>query len=159
MAIIGTLSTLSNQCNSNPIKAAISYLLNTNLDSVFEKVEKDKPLEVEIDGRKIFAIFQTYETKPLADANMEGHKKYIDIQYIHKGMEQILVTPSNRIIKDAPYDTEKDLYFPKVADYSNLRLTAGTGCILYPEDLHAPCVSIDAPTSVEKIVIKVAVEQ
>ncbi|MBR8533952.1 YhcH/YjgK/YiaL family protein [Carboxylicivirga mesophila] len=158
MAIIGTLSTLMNQCNNERIKTAINYLLKTNISSVFTTVSAGTPFEVEIDGRRIFAIFQTYETKPIAEAKMEGHQKYIDIQYIHKGTEQILIAPINRIVKDDPYDATKDLYFPKVADYSNIRLATGSGCILYPDDLHAPCISIDAPTKVEKIVIKVAVD-
>jgi len=154
MAITGTLATLSKQ-SSDYFRKALKYLNDTDLEEMFKKVSIDKPLEVEIDGKNIFAIFQTYETKPLSEASMEGHKKYIDIQYIHKGVEQILVTPTTRITKEANYDDKKDVYFPKVVDYSNFRLTAGMGCILYPEDLHAPCISIDAPTKVEKIVIKV----
>lgn len=158
MAILGTIATLARQCSSDSIHTALNYLNETNLSSIFEQVKKDAPIEIEIDGRNVYAIFQTYETKAISEAKMEGHKKYIDIQYLHKGTEQILVSPSNRVVKEAPYDETKDLYFPKVADYSSFRLTAGTGCILYPEDLHAPCISIDAPAKVEKIVIKVAVD-
>ncbi len=158
MALLGSISTLAKQCNNDSIRTALRYLKETDLDSIFKTVKKDAPVEVELDGRTVFAIFQTYETKAVSEAKMEGHKKYIDIQYIHKGMEQILVSPSNRIVKEAPYNETNDLYFPKVADYSSFRLNAGAGCILYPEDLHAPCISIDAPTTVEKIVIKVAVD-
>ncbi|WP_439182609.1 YhcH/YjgK/YiaL family protein [Carboxylicivirga taeanensis] len=158
MAILGSLTTLSKQTGSASIRTALEYLSKTDLSNIFAGVKKDAPVEIEIDGRKVFAIFQTYETKSISEAKIEGHKKYIDIQYIHKGTEQILVAPINRVIKEAAYDATNDLHFPKVADYSSFRLTAGTGCILYPEDLHAPCISIDAPTKVEKIVIKVAVE-
>jgi YhcH/YjgK/YiaL family protein len=157
MAIFGTLSTLSKQSSEN-FKKALNYLENTNLDEIFKEVSVNNPIEVEIDGRRAFAIFQTYETKDISEANMEGHKKYIDLQYIHTGVEQILVAPTSRMVKEGHYDQEKDLHFSKVADYSNFRLTAGMGCILYPEDLHAPCISIDAPSVVEKIVIKIAVE-
>ena len=156
MAITGTLATLYKQ-SSEHFQKALNYLNNTNLEEIFKEVSINKPLEVEIDGRQVFAIFQTYETKAISEAKMEGHKKYIDIQYIHKGVEQILVAPTSRMVKEGDYDSEKDLHFSKVADYSNFRLTAGMGCILYPEDLHAPCISIDAPSVVEKIVIKVAV--
>lgn len=158
MAIIGTLSTIKDQANNTLFQKAINYLSTTDLDSIFEKVSTNKTVEIEIDGRDSFAIFQTYETKPIAEANMEGHKKYIDIQYIHSGVEQILVAPYSRIIKEGKYDKDKDLHFSKVADYSSFRMNAGMACILYPEDLHAPCISIDAPTKVEKIVIKVAIK-
>jgi len=156
MASFGTLDILTNQTNTALFKQCINYLQNTNLDEIFAKVSPDNPIEIEIDGRNTYAIFQTYETKDIANAKMEGHRRYIDIQYIHSGVEQILVSPISRIVKKAEYDKERDLHFPKVADYSNFRLTAGMACILYPEDLHAPCISVDAPSKVQKIVIKVA---
>lgn len=159
MAIIGTLSTLFSQCNAELFGRSLEYLQNTNLDEVFKKVTAGNPVEVEIDGRNAFAIFQTYETKDIEEGKMEGHRHYIDIQYIHKGTEQILIAPVNRITKDDDYDEKRDLYFPKVADYSNLRLCAGMGCVLYPDDLHAPCITVKAPSMVQKIVIKVSVDQ
>ncbi|MCT4645050.1 MAG: YhcH/YjgK/YiaL family protein [Carboxylicivirga sp.] len=158
MAHIGTLKTLTEQCNDSKFTKAFDYLANTNLDEIFKSLKDGENTVVKIDGDKVFAIFQTYETKDLSLAKMEGHKKYIDIQYIHNGIEQILYSPIHRIVKEDDYDKERDLHFPKVADYSSFRLTAGMGCILYPEDLHAPCISVDAPSIVEKIVIKVAVE-
>jgi len=158
MAIIGTLDMLSAQVNSDRLKKSIEYLKNTNLDELFARVTTEAPIEIEIDGRQAFAIYQTYETKDISQANMEGHRRYIDIQYIHSGIEQILVAPITRTTKAAEYDEERDLHFPKVADYSSFRLNTGMACILYPDDLHAPCISIDAPTKVEKIVVKVAVE-
>ncbi|MBK3517043.1 YhcH/YjgK/YiaL family protein [Carboxylicivirga marina] len=158
MAIIGTLATLNKQ-SSEHFRKALNYLENTDLDALFNKVAIDKPLEVEIDGRSVFAIFQTYETKGIEEANMEGHRKYIDLQYIHKGIEQILVSPTSRMVKEGPYSEDKDLHFSKVADYSSFRLSNGMGCILFPEDLHAPCINIDAPSKVEKIVIKIAIDK
>ena len=157
MALIGTLDTLSEQCKDVRFQKALDFLSSSNLDDIFSQVTIDNPVEVKIDQDNIFAICQTYETKDIGLAKMEGHKKYIDIQYIHKGVEQILFSPINRIVKEDDYDSERDLHFPKVADFSSLRLTAGMGCILYPEDLHAPCISVDAPSIVEKIVIKVKV--
>lgn len=157
MAIFGTIQTLVKQCNDTKLNNALQYLLDTDLSGIFENVKENNPLKIEIDGSNIFAIFQSYETKPIEDANMEGHRKYIDIQYIHSGTEQILVAPSTRIIKNDEYNEQDDIYFPKTADYSPIRLNAGMGCILHPEDIHAPCISIDAPTKIQKIVIKVAV--
>ena len=159
MAIWGTLDMLSSQGNNKLFQQSIEYLQNTNLDEVFAQIKPDHPVEIEIDGKNAYAIFQCYESKDISQAKMEGHRQYIDIQYIHSGVEQILIAPTTRIVKEAEYDEERDLHFPKVADYSSLRLSAGMGCILYPEDLHAPCISIDAPSKVEKIVIKVAISQ
>jgi len=159
MAIFGTIKSLIEQCDNQLFINALHYLQSTNLSKIFEEVKEGAPIEIEIEGRSVYAIFQTYETKPIEKALLEGHKKHIDIQYIHSGTEQILVSPSSRMIKDAEYDENKDLYFPKAADFSNIRLSAGMGCILYPDDLHAPCISLDAPSKIEKIVIKVAVKE
>ena len=158
MAIIGTLETLLKQADQSLFEKALKFIQNTDIDKIFKDVTIGNPIEVEIDGKDVFAIFQTYETKSLEDAKMEGHKKHIDIQYIHNGSELILVTPKERMIKDDTYDDTRDVYFPAVADYSTFRMNTGTGCILYPEDLHAPCIRIDAPAKVEKIVFKVAVK-
>ncbi len=158
MAILGTLDMLLTQTHTTLLKQSIDYLLNTDLNEVFTQVSPDHPLEIEINGRSVYAIFNKYETKDIVNAKMEGHRKYIDIQYIHSGVEQILVAPISKMVKEVEYDQERDLHFPRTTDYSSFRLTAGMGCILYPEDLHAPCISIDTPTKVEKIVIKVAVD-
>ncbi len=158
MALFGTLDTLLEQSEILRFRKALEFLQNEDLDTVFKQVKPGKNIEVDLIGRDVFAIFQTYETKPLEEAKMEGHKRYIDIQYIHKGTEQILVAPTHRMVKDAEYSEENDVYFPHTADYSCIRLSSGLACILYPDDLHAPCISVDAPSLVQKIVIKVATE-
>ena len=157
MAIFGTIESLVDQSEKLRFHKALEFLQNEDLDAIFKQVKPGKNIEVDLNGRDVFAIFQTYETKPLEEAKMEGHKRYIDVQYIHKGTEQILVTPTDRMVKNAEYSEETDVYFPQVADYSSIRLSSGLACILYPEDLHAPCISVDAPSIIQKIVIKVAI--
>ena len=41
-----------------------------------------------IDGDTIFAMVQEYDTKELCDAKLEGHFKYIDIQYVFEGLSE-----------------------------------------------------------------------
>ncbi|WP_430811228.1 MULTISPECIES: YhcH/YjgK/YiaL family protein [unclassified Carboxylicivirga] len=158
MAIIGTLSDLHKQSDPGKFKSAINYLEQTDLDKLFAKVTPGNPLEVEIQGRDVFAIFQKYETKDAGEAKMEGHRQYIDMQYIHQGIEQILVAPISRVVKAGTYDASSDLHFAQVADYSNIKMSAGMACLLYPEDMHAPGISIDTPAAVEKIVVKIAID-
>lgn len=159
MAIFGTLATIEAQCNKALFQKCFDFLKNTNLEKVFHEVEINKPIEIEIDGKNAFAIFQTYDTKSIADAKMEGHKKYIDIQYIHKGTEQILISSTGSITEADNYDSSKDVFFRSVTNYSNIVLNNGDACILYPDDLHAPCISTKASSKVEKIVIKVSIHQ
>lgn len=114
---------------------------------------------VDIDGDRVFAIVQTYTTKPQEKALFEAHRKYIDVQFIHSGRETILWTPLALMQEETrAYTDEKDAALWKlVPDFTELHLTSGHFAILYPEDAHAPCVEWGAPSEVFKVVVKVAV--
>ena len=49
----------------------------------------------EIDHDDIFAIVQEYQTKEMSEARLEGHRRFIDIQYVVEGSELMGVTPLN----------------------------------------------------------------
>ena len=65
---------------------------------------------VEIDGDKVYALFQRYETKPVNDSP-EAHKKYIDLQYLIDGEEFIGVAPLVALEKEVEARPEGDIYF------------------------------------------------
>ncbi len=115
---------------------------------------------VDIAGDDVFAIVQTYTTKPLEKALFEAHRKYIDVQFIHSGRETILWAPLATMGEETrAYTVEKDAALWKlVPDVIPLHLSAGHFAILYPEDAHAPCVEWDTPSEVFKVVVKVAVD-
>ncbi|HEY2574566.1 MAG TPA: YhcH/YjgK/YiaL family protein, partial [Verrucomicrobiaceae bacterium] len=47
----------------------------------------------EIDGDQVFALVQSYATKPVEEALFEAHRKYIDVQFLFSGRETILWAP------------------------------------------------------------------
>jgi YhcH/YjgK/YiaL family protein len=157
MAIFGTIEILKKQTQNAQLLKALDFILKTDIKSVFAQVTPEKKQTIEIDGKKIFAIFQSYSSKLPDDTKIEGHKEYIDIQYIFSGEERILLASEKDIVSPDPYNSEKDVYFPKVKNSSNIQLRKGDAAILFPEDLHGPCCCIDKPMPVEKVVIKVAV--
>ncbi len=111
----------------------------------------------EIDGTDIFAIVNEYDTIDITGEQMESHKKYIDIQYMVSGEEQI---GHDFLVSQTPskaYDTEKDfmLFAEKPSFFT--RLAQGTFAIFFPTDLHMPNLKVDASIPVKKIVIKVSV--
>lgn len=125
------------------------------------KVDGTQPLgKFEIDGQNVFAIVQTYTTKPLEKALFEAHRKYIDVQFIYSGRETILWAPLALMQEETrAYTDEKDAALWKlVPEMSLLHMTDGHFSILYPEDAHAPCVEWDGPSEVFKVVVKVAVD-
>lgn len=114
----------------------------------------------DISGDDVFAIVQTYTTKPMEKALFEAHRKYIDVQFLYSGRETILWAPLTAMKDETmAYDAEKDAALWKlVPDVTPLHLSAGHFAILYPEDAHAPCVEWDVPGEVFKVVVKVAVD-
>lgn len=158
MAIIGSIEVLEKQTQRKSILKALDYLKNTDINQEFSTVSLGNNKEVEIEGRSIFAIYQTYDSKTHDIIKLEGHVKYIDIQYIFEGEEQILLASKADIIKDDPYNEEKDFYFPEVKKYAAIQLKSEDAALLFPEDLHGPGYCIEKPAVVKKIVIKVKVD-
>lgn len=120
----------------------------------------EKAGRVDLDGDTVFAIVQSYTTRPEEGALFEAHRKYIDVQYLHAGRETILWAPLKELTDvKMPYDEEKEAaLFGLVPAATALRMEAGHFAILYPEDAHAPCIHWGEPGEVFKVVVKVAVD-
>ncbi len=114
--------------------------------------------KADIDGDRVFAIVQRYETMMTGVPLFEYHRKYIDVQYIVSGEEVIGWAPVERMTITEAYDTDKDICFGTVREgqWTPLLLRAGQLAVLYPEDGHAPKLSAGTSSSVMKIVVKVA---
>lgn len=138
------------------IKRAFEYLKQTD----FSKMENGKHI---VDGDTIFAILQEYDTKNEADAKLEAHRKYIDVQYILSGEELIGVQPLVTQTPCKEYDTEND-YALYDDTCSFVKISPGQFAVLFPQDLHKPGISprdpsgkVNGSTKVKKVVIKVRV--
>lgn len=135
------------------IKKAIEYLSGTD----FTKVESGR---YELDGSKMYSIVQRYKTRLDADAIWESHRKYIDVQFIAAGNERcgIAELASAPAVK-TPYTDEKDvIFYEPGSKYFDAPM--GSIYILYPEDIHGPCLARGnppVPEDVVKVVVKVAV--
>lgn len=107
----------------------------------------------------VFAIEQVYYTKPRAEGFFESHKKYIDVQVIVEGVEEMEVADISHMTVSQPYVAEKDLI--KYADTpaaSILRLGQGAAAVFYPTDGHMPTLQLASGSKlVRKTVVKVPV--
>jgi YhcH/YjgK/YiaL family protein len=130
------------------IKRAFDYLHQTDLRAIEDG-------KYEIDGNTSYAVVQQYTTKTKEQGKWEAHRRYIDIQYIIQGMEMI---GYNHLSRLAPgeYDPARDVVF-LTGEGNYLPLSSGEFMLLYPEDAHMPCIAIDAPGAVKKVVVKIAV--
>lgn len=108
---------------------------------------------------RVKAIVSEYETKQVNEYGYEAHKKNIDIQYLLKGEERIACCSMEKLTVTKPYSEEKDAAFYAAEGVKAQELTIGHGffAIFYPQDAHMPQLSVDEPTMVKKIVVKVEI--
>jgi YhcH/YjgK/YiaL family protein len=124
------------------------FITNTDLVAI-------EPGKYEIDNEDIFAIVQEYDTKEVQDCVLEGHHKYIDIQYVIHGIELMGFTPlTNQVVVEE--DLEKDYTFYQ-GETSMFRVEEGMFTLFFPEDLHRPGVKADQISKVKKVVVKVKI--
>lgn len=111
----------------------------------------------ELDGKALYAMVQEYQTKAPKDARFEAHERYIDIQYLIEGVEEIDVVDIEKAELEEPYDVQKDVAFYKSTDRGTKTVyEAGDFGIFYPHDVHCPAKTVgNAPSGVRKIVVKV----
>ena len=139
---------------SKTLQEKISEALEVIKGVKFDEMELGK----HVINDDLFILLQSYETKTSEEARYEAHKNYVDIQYIIEGTEAIYVAPITIMEETAPYSPEKDVVFYNDIDQAAAAvLTSGGYAVLYPADAHKPCVMVDGPATVKKIVGKVRI--
>ena len=150
--IVGTPDAVERQSMMTPaLRKALAFLRSADPDALAVG-------RVEIDGDRVYALVQEYESKPGGVQWVEGHRRYIDLQYVAKGQEAIGWTPIENAEVTRPYDEARDAWFgtAPAAEVTMVRMRAGQVAVLYPTDAHAPMLADGEPVQVKKIVVKVA---
>lgn len=135
---------------SNSLKKGFEWLINNDMEAV-------APGKYIIDGNKIYANIQEYLTK--SDAKYEAHRKYIDIQYMIKGIEKVGVSNIKNCETFEEYNEEKDLEFLLCNQKEEWQtLNTGDFLVFFPTDAHKPSINYETQQNVKKVVVKVAVD-
>ena len=104
-------------------------------------------------------IVSEYETKRINENGFEAHIDYIVIQYLLFGEEIIKCKPIEELKLTKPYVKDSDIAF--YSDYAShpakLKIGNGYFAILYSNDGHEPCICLDAPSHVKKVVLKIKI--
>lgn len=129
------------------IATALNYLAETDFSML-------EPGKYEVDGSDVYAIVQQYETKPAESGKWEAHRKYIDIQYIVSGEEQMGYANIDDLNVSEAYNEDKDCLFLEGSG-SMLHCKPGTFILFAPQDAHMPCLADGAPAMVKKTVMKI----
>ena len=134
--------------------------LTAGLQLIKDGIADQQPLGRTDDSEQMYHNVQCYETKQFEDTRYESHEKWIDIQYIRSGQERIDVLVSAAGAECTEHNKEADCLFYRTEDGlhgNQLNLKAGMLAVFYPEDLHRPCICVDGPEIVEKVVFKIRV--
>jgi biofilm protein TabA len=104
---------------------------------------------------RLFVLVARGQGRGREQSPLESHRRYIDIQYVVAGSDQIgwLPTPACQRVSD-PYYAGKDIGFFFDRPPTWLALSPGQFAIFFPEDAHAP---LGGEGPAHKAVVKVAV--
>jgi biofilm protein TabA len=129
--------------------AAFSFLQRKELDQLPDGRH-------EIDGQRLYAMVMRKEGNGRANAKLEVHRRYIDIQYCVAKGDQIGWRSAATCSKATqPFDEEKDYQLFTDQPETWVATAPGTFAIFFPEDAHAP---LAGEGLIHKVVVKVAVD-
>ncbi len=113
---------------------------------------------ITVDGDRISAQIQAYDSIAAEETRFEAHRRYIDIQIVLSGSETIYWAPLARTPKiRTAYNYDNDVVFFEDPEVSvALRLDAGDFAIFFPSDAHKPRCIANKREKIAKIVVKVA---
>lgn len=152
--IFGHISQYKTFALHKALARGLEFLRNTDFAKLPTGV-------VEIEGRDIYAQIIELDTKQKHENRPEVHRKYIDIQFLYQGKEQIGYAPDfgDNIVEEELLE-QRDIIFyeDKIANESMLIMTPGCFAVFFPVDIHRPACILESSTKIRKIVVKVAMD-
>jgi len=127
---------------------AFEFLLRPDL--------KELPVaKYEIDGDHVYAMVSKDYGRKKEDALLETHEKYVDIQLVLAGTDDMGWKPKSSCKKPSgEYDQKTDMQFFADEPDAWVSTKSGAFVIFFPEDAHMPLISSG---QIHKVVVKVAV--
>jgi YhcH/YjgK/YiaL family protein len=108
-----------------------------------------------VQGEQLFAIVEACAGRTRAEAQLECHRRYIDIQLVLEGIDEMGWKPLAECVSPATdYDAARDICFFNDTPSSWITTPPGSFCLFFPDDAHAPLVSSGF---IRKVVVKIAV--
>ncbi len=144
--IIDTLDNLEKYVSLNPLFAkVVEYIKSTDL--------KAQPTgKIALQGADLVVNYSLAKGKTKEQAQLETHKKFIDIQIPLSCTEIMGYTPANALPEE-DYDEEKDIIKYALLSESYIAVKPGMFAIFFPQDGHAPCISDEE--TIQKVIVKV----
>lgn len=131
-------------------KTSFDYIRQTDwttaaTDTYIVEADSVKAIVSEAPGKELETSLQKFEC----------HNRFIDIQYVISGIEQMGWKPrTDCAVPNGGYNQEKDVQFFKDTPDLFFTLHPGQFVIFFPEDVHAPMIGDGV---IKKLVMKIKV--
>lgn len=129
-----------------------------NLESGINAIKEIKVLE---EGKYTFDggyfMIQKGDTKPMQEGTFEAHRKYVDVQIVVEGSEEIAWADISELKTVKSYDSEKDVERLDGDKSYNMLISKGMFYIVFPHDGHKPVSHTKQRLNYTKIVMKLPV--
>ncbi|MBT5904154.1 MAG: DUF386 family protein [Opitutaceae bacterium] len=164
MALWGTPETLRLQLiSTDRFQVALDYLERAlAADSVeharIMQIPAGEERRVEL-SHGVFAMEQTYDSKPLDRGRLEAHQRHVDLQAIVGGHELIRVTGlADLTVTENAFEDRDVCFFEDTAGASSWLMRTGEVAVFFPTDVHMPSLADDESSRVYKTVVKVPLD-
>ncbi len=137
-------------CLNKWFKPAFEFLTRPDLKSL-------EPGDYPIDSDKVYASIVKMPGRKVEEAKIEIHRRYIDIQMVLGGSDNMGWAPAVKCIDQvAAYNPERDLQFFHEKPESWQLVKEDYFAIFFPDDAHMPLIG---DGEIHKVVVKVAVDR
>lgn len=149
----GHISNYNPKQYPKAIQFALEYLKNTDFDAMEAGV-------YELKGRDIYVQVLDLETKEKSAYQPEVHENYLDVQYLHKGVELMAVSiDSGNNPVAVEYNPERDIkFYSAVQNENEFRCEAGNFAVFFPEDTHRTAI-FAGEAKIRKVVVKIKMSE
>lgn len=139
----------------------INYYNNIlpNIGNAMSKLQELESYEISkhtFDGG--FLMIQKGKTKHITDGTYEAHRKYIDVQVILEGCEELAWDDLNDLKTEIPYNAEKDAERLNGNLEHHMLISKGMFYAAFPHDGHKPVSHTEKEHEYLKCVIKLECE-
>lgn len=149
--IFDTLENIHRYAGLTPARLyrGLQYLRDTDLTAL--QIGRH-----DIEADNLYALVQEYTTRPFEQGKWEAHRKYIDIQHMVSGVERmgfanLAFTQLGEYFPDRDFQSLSGIG-------SSVDVLPGAFTIFFPQDAHMPCLCVDQPVPIRKVVLKISVD-
>ena len=103
----------------------------------------------------LFATISEFETKPLGDADLESHRRYIDLQYCIAGGERMAWAHIGELNIKREDPAHDNIFYTGRSTTVSVR--PGMFYIMFPSDGHKGGCHHEFPKTCRKVVVKIPV--